>query len=72
MVEESSKVFLTTEQLQELTGLRQHAAQRRWLARQGVAFRTRVDGRPVVLESELVKAPESPSRPRFDRVKPAE
>lgn len=64
-------MFLTGEQLETLTGLRQAAAQRRWLTRQGVPFRQRVDGRPVVLEADLRQTEAAPTRPKFDAVRPA-
>jgi hypothetical protein len=62
-------MFLTPEQLETLTGLRQPAAQRRWLARQGIRYRERADGKPVVLEADLHQTAPPPARPRFDLVR---
>jgi hypothetical protein len=50
-------VFLTREQLEELTGYVTAAGQRRWLTREGIAFRIRRDGRPVVIIDELRSKP---------------
>ena len=65
-------MFLTPEQLEELTGLVQYAAQRRWLRRQGIRFRQRADGRPVVMVSDLSQTdPAVASKrdgPRFDLI----
>jgi hypothetical protein len=41
-------MFLTAEQLAELTGYRKPALQRRWLANNGYSFDVRGDGKPVV------------------------
>lgn len=64
-------MFLTPDQLEILTGRKQPAAQRRWLSRQGVPFRERADGKPVVLEADLTHTEAPPARPRFDAVRPA-
>jgi hypothetical protein len=67
-------VFLTDAQLVELTGLRQPAAQRRWLATQHIPCRIRADGKNVVLASDLSSQTDQPpakARPRFDAVHPA-
>jgi len=63
-------MFLTGEQLEALTGLRQAAAQRRWLLRQSIPFRERADGRPSVLVADITKDPAAPgrTRPRFDAI----
>lgn len=41
-------MFLTPHELADFTGLRQKAAQCRWLTRNGIPFRKRADGRAVV------------------------
>lgn len=64
-------MFLTQEQVVELTGLTQPAAQRRWLSRLAVPFRVRADGRPVVMVADLTMTEAPPVRPRFDAVRPA-
>lgn len=48
-----STEFLTSADLEELTGLRQGAAQIRWLRRAGVKVYRRADGKPRVLWSDL-------------------
>lgn len=66
-------MFLTPPQVEELTGLRQYAAQRRWLTKARIPFHTRVDGRPVVLVADISRTATEPPvpRPRFDLVRPA-
>jgi hypothetical protein len=46
-------VFLSAEQVADLTGRTQPAAQRRWLTRNGVRFFVRADGRPAVPADQL-------------------
>ncbi len=46
-------MFLTPDELTELTGVRQKAAQRRWLARNAIPFRVRADGRAAVSREHL-------------------
>ena len=41
-------MFLTADQLRELTGYQKPALQRRWLADNGFSFEVRCDGRPMV------------------------
>ena len=53
-------MFLTPEQLETLTGLRQPAAQIRWLRRNGVRHYVRADGRPVVPASALAGQTQPP------------
>ena len=67
----TTALFMSVEQVEELTGVRQHAAQRRRLRAQGVVFRERADGFPVVLVTDLTAAkPAVPgsSRPNFAAV----
>ena len=63
-------MFLTPEELQQLTGLRQNFAQIRWLTRQGIRHRVRADGKPVVMASDLTQTQTTEQRtgPRFDRI----
>lgn len=65
-------VFLTPEQLQELTGYVQAAAQIRWLRKNGVQHYVRADGRPVVPLSALAPR-EAPAKarvgPHFDAIR---
>jgi hypothetical protein len=59
-------VFLTAEQVAELTGRKQPAAQRRWLDRNGVRYFVRADGRPAVREADLEgDRPPRPSGPNL-------
>ena len=46
-------LFLTPEDLRELTGYRRQAAQIRWLREHGYLFDVRADGKPVVLWSHV-------------------
>ena len=46
-------VFLTSEQLEEMTGYRNHAAQAVWLSDNGYKFDLRRDGRPNVLIDQI-------------------
>ncbi len=46
-------MFLSTAELQDLTGYVQPAAQRRWLAENGYRFDVRSDGRPSVLADQV-------------------
>lgn len=68
-----SAVFLTSEQLLQLTGYRQPAAQIRWLRRQGITHWVRADGHPSVPESALSgDRTELRARPNFAAIrKPA-
>ena len=46
-------LFLTSEQLEEMTGYRNHTAQATWLADNGYRFDVRKDGRPNVLLEQV-------------------
>ncbi len=48
-------MFLTPEQLVDLTGLTQPAAQLRWLRKNGITAYERADGRPRVPEAQFKK-----------------
>jgi hypothetical protein len=47
-------VFLSPENLIELTGYKKPALQRRWLIKNGYRFDVRADGRASVLSSQVV------------------
>ena len=63
-------MFLTADQLHELTGYKRPAYQVKWLATNRVHFYVRADGRPVVTE-EAIGPPEGhksgrrPSEPNY-------
>jgi hypothetical protein len=46
-------MFMTPEQLQQLSGYAKPALQRRWLAANGYRFDVRADGRPAVLVTQV-------------------
>lgn len=46
-------MFLTPEQVQELTGYRRPSMQRMWLERSGVPYFTSRSGKPIILRSDL-------------------
>lgn len=56
-------MFLTADQLGELTGYRKPALQRRWLVQNGYRFDVRADGRPAVLVAQ-VEARQTPRSKR--------
>ena len=64
--------ILTDDELTAWSGLRQNAARRRWLIREGVRFTTRADGFPNVLRGDRTPVQEvrerAPAGPRLDRV----
>lgn len=49
--------FLTDTELEDLTGLKQSAAQARWLKKERIRFRRRVDGALRVLWSDVKARP---------------
>jgi hypothetical protein len=58
--------FLTPDEIRELTGYRQHAAQIRWLQREGIRHWVNANGRPVVpLSSINPRGGEPRKEPRF-------
>jgi hypothetical protein len=59
--------LLTPEEILALTGLRQAAAQIRWLRRAGITHYIRADGKPAVPSAALVpgEAAETPTQPDF-------
>jgi hypothetical protein len=44
-------MFLTAEEMRELTGYQRHADQRTWLTNHGWKFEENATGRPIVLRS---------------------
>lgn len=44
-------MFLTPDEIRELTGYQRHADQRAWLEKRGWKFEISANGRPVVLRS---------------------
>lgn len=46
-------MFLTQDQIIDLTGRQKPVLQRRWLIEHGYKFEVRADGRPVVLASVI-------------------
>lgn len=44
-------MFLTPDELHDLTGYKRHADQRRWLSERGWTFETAATGKPVVARS---------------------
>ena len=72
-------MFLTSEQLHELTGYRKPALQRHWLLQNGYRFDVRSDGRPALLEAQvrarqlkglgaIADGPEEPDLDALDRI----
>ena len=59
-------MFLTAEQLEDLTGRKQPAAQIRWLRRNGVHHFVRADGHPRVLSDALRRRDTEEVRPGPD------
>ena len=58
-------LFLSGDDVRQLTGCRQKAAQRRWLTRNGIPFFVRADGAPSVVQDSLRAIIARPSaRPR--------
>ena len=58
-------MFLTADDIEELTGYKLPAKQRQWLAANGYSFDVRADGRPVVSRAyyESRHAPTKARRP---------
>lgn len=63
-------MFLTAEQLIELTGYKRSSLQVNWLRRQGIRHHVRKDGRPVVLSSDLSGHEPPRVRPNFSNLAP--
>lgn len=62
-------MFLTPEELEDLTGLKQSAAQIRWLQKNGVEHYVRADGRVRVVPAALEPArgdTKAATKPNFE------
>lgn len=57
-------MFLTKDEVHDLTGYTQPAAQRRWLVKNGYSFDVRGDGRPAVLRQQLQERHKAKARQR--------
>jgi len=66
------KMFLTRDELTELTGYKKRPGQIRWLAERGYKFEIGRDGRPRVLRAVIIQAlgNYSEERPQKRRVEP--
>jgi len=51
-----STMFLTPDEVQELTGYKYPSKQIQWLQREGFAFRVAADGKPRLLREAVIKA----------------
>ena len=61
-------MFLTADELQELTGYVRPSAQVRWLIRNGVAHYRRADGKPVVTREALTGRLDRP-QPKWEALR---
>ena len=65
-----SALFLSAEDLRELTGYTQGAAQVRWLQKNGVPHTVRADGKPRVVPAALSPNQKPVARgPNYDAVR---
>lgn len=65
-----SDLFLSTEDLRELTGYTQGAAQIRWLQKNGIQHTVRADGKPRVIPAALSPTQKPVARgPNFEAVR---
>lgn len=62
-------MFLTPQQLYELTALTQGAAQIRWLRKNGIDHFVRADGKPRVLPAALLGRELPRPKPRFEALR---
>jgi hypothetical protein len=68
------EMFLTPEQLEDLTGLTQPAAQLRWLRKNGIEAYERADGKPRVPAAQFKRekpVPGGVSQPDFGALREA-
>jgi hypothetical protein len=63
-------MFLSQLEVQQLTGLRQAAAQRRHLSRVGIAFTQDIAGRPVITRTAVEAPSRSSNQPNFHLITP--
>ena len=69
-------IFLVPEEIQELTGYKKPAYQKRWLAKRGYPFDVRCDGHPVVCRAyyegchnrNFTKRPSEPDLAALDKL----
>lgn len=57
-------MFLTPDELEELTGYKTGKRQRGWLVEHGYKFEVRADGKPAVLSSHVAVKLGGPREPR--------
>lgn len=62
-------MFLTEDQLYELTGYTRKSAQVSWLRKNGIQHYVRADGRPSVPVTALGKADAPRKGPNFDAIR---
>jgi hypothetical protein len=55
-------MFLTPNEICELTGYVRASAQRRWLTRQGIRFWVRADGKPAVVVDQVIQKSSVPQK----------
>lgn len=65
-----SALFLSTEDLHELTGYTQGAAQIRWLRKNGIQHTVRADGKPRVVPAALLPGQQPVKKPNFEAIRP--
>lgn len=63
-------MFLTSDDIEELTGYKNHAKQISWLARNGIKFLISQDGTPRVLLSHINEIMTNNSKPTRRRAEP--
>jgi len=61
----SARLTLSPDEVVELSGLLQPAAQIRWLSRVGIPHFVGADGRPRVVRDVLIKSDSAPRQPRL-------
>lgn len=66
-------MFLTSDEVKQLTGRTKPKLQREWLIEQGYRFDVRADGRPSVLSSQVIARQggvrESRAEPNWDALR---
>jgi len=62
----SGRLFLTQEEIQELTGRKRYSSQSVALKQMGIDHKTRHDGRPIVLLSTLEQSAKAANQDRYD------
>jgi len=60
-------MILTKQEIEDITGLKQAGAQKRWLSRNGIPYLESINGRPVVHEYAIVaRLMPNKTAPRLD------